>query len=390
MKNRKLTVLAVMSIFFVAMGVGTITPAIANIAAAFPEVPFTTILLASTIPSLMIIPSTLIAGAVAGKKVKFKTLALIGTALFALAGMAPVILNSSFALVLVSRAIFGISLGIISPLGNAILMRFYEGQERANMFGVGSFVMNIGGIVLQFLGGTLSGISWELCFLGHAPAILSFFLILFFMKEPEPMEEAAESHMGAKKDRVPAAVWVISIIFGVTMMLIYPMLMNMSSVMADVKGVGDATQAAFSLSMYTVGGAISGVIFGKCYQVLKRFIIPLSFIGGAVGVALIVYGGNVMMITAGTTITGIFYMLSMPTVMMLLGMYAPPSVVALSISIMMAVMNAFAFISTYWIGLIGKLSGDVFIMPIKVTMIGFVILALIFLVVNPFPKKEAV
>lgn len=389
MKNRKLTVLAVMSIFFVAMGVGTITPAIANIAAAFPEVKFTTILLASTIPSLMIIPSTLITGVIAGKKVKFKTLALIGTALFAIAGIAPVLLNSNFALVLVCRAIFGISLGIISPLGNAILMKFYDGQTRANMFGIGTLVMNIGGIILQFLGGTLSGISWEFCFLGHAPAIISFFLILFFMKEPESAEEQVEGTTG-KKDKVPAAIWVISVVFGVTMMLIYPMLMNMSSVMSEVKGVGNATQAAFSLSMYTVGGAISGIIFGKCYQILKRFVIPLAFLGSAVGVALIVYGNSVMMITAGTTVTGIFYMLLMPTSMMLIGMYAPASAEALSVSIMMAVMNVFAFISTYWIGLIGKLSGDVYIMPVKVAMISFAILTLIFLIVNPFSKKKAI
>ena len=50
MKSNKLTVFAIMSIFFIAMGIGTITPAIANIVKAFPEIPFTTILLASTLP----------------------------------------------------------------------------------------------------------------------------------------------------------------------------------------------------------------------------------------------------------------------------------------------------------------------------------------------------
>ncbi|MFZ7119555.1 MAG: MFS transporter [Eubacteriaceae bacterium] len=389
MKNNKYSLIAVMSIFFIAMGIGTITPAIANIAAAFPDVPFTTILLASTLPSLLIIPSTLITGMIAGSKVKFKTLALLGLALFTISGVAPALFNSSFTLVLVFRAIFGISLGIISPLGNAILMGMFEGQARANMLGIGSLMMNIGGIVLQFLGGALSGISWQLCFWGHAPAILSFILVMLFLKEPEaPQVEGGGEVSSAKKEKVPMSVWVISAFFGVTMMLAYPMLVNMSSIMSEVKGVGNATQAALCLSMYTVGGAISGALFGKAYQILKRFILPVAFIGGAVGIAIIIYANSAVMMIVGTTITGLFYMLAMPAVMMLLGMYAPPSTMAMSISIMMAVMNVFAFLSTYWIGFIGSLTGDVYIMPVKFAMFGFLIAAGLLLVINPFPKVE--
>lgn len=390
MKSNKLTVFAIMTIFFVAMGVGTITPAIANIAAAFPDVPFTTILLASTLPSLLIIPSTLITGAVAGKKVGYKPLALLGLALFAISGMAPAFVNSTFTIVLVFRAIFGISLGILSPLGNALVMEIFEGQKRANMLGVGSFVMNIGGIALQFLGGALSGVSWELCFVGHFPAIISFVLVLLFLKEPEKPQVSADTSGNVVKDKMSASVWVISIIFGFTMMLIYPMLMNMSSIIADVKQVGDATQSAVVLSMYTVGGAISGVLFGKVYEKLQKFIITIAFLGGAAGIALIIFGNSVFMMTAGTTITGIFYMLTMPLTIMLLGMYAPPSLGGMAVSIMMAVMNAFAFVSTYWISFVGNMTGDVFLAPLKAAIIGFIAIGVIFLFINPFPKQKAV
>lgn len=389
MKPNKLSVFSVMSIFFIAMGIGTITPAIANIAAAFPEVPFTTILLVSTLPSLLVIPATLITGALLGKQLKYKTASLLGLALFCLGGMMPVVLNSSFTLVLVSRAIFGISLGIISPIGNAILMGMYEGQARANMLGIGGFVMNLGGIVLQFLGGALSGISWELAFLGHCPAIISFILVLLFLKEPEAPEAPEGMPQSTVKEKVSPMVYIISIGFGLSMMLSYPMLVNFSSMM-EIKEVGGATQAALALSMYTVGGAISGTLFGKAYQMLNRFIIPVAFFGGAAGIAIVVYGTSALMMTVGTFVTGLFFMLSMPAVMMLIGMYTPPSTNAMAISIMMAIMNVFAFISTYYISLVGSITGDLYIMPIKIAVFGFAAFGIFLTVVNIFPKSQAV
>lgn len=148
MASKKLVTIAVMSVFFIAMGIGTITPAIQSIAEAFPEIGFSTILLVSTLPSLFIIPSTYIAGMVVGTKVGYRPLLIAGVLLFSLAGAAPYILTSSFAIILVTRALFGIGLGVIMPLGNALILSLYEGQERANMLGLSGVVMNLGGIAL--------------------------------------------------------------------------------------------------------------------------------------------------------------------------------------------------------------------------------------------------
>ncbi|HCX64765.1 MAG TPA: MFS transporter [Eubacteriaceae bacterium] len=389
MQNNKSTVFSIMAIFFVAMGVGTITPAIANIAAAFPEIPFTTVLLVSTLPSLLLIPSTLIAGSVAGTKIRYRTLALLGLALFSIGGIGPAFLNSTFTTVLIFRGIFGISLGIIMPLGNAIILGLYEGQARANLIGIGGFVMNIGGIVLQFLGGFFSDISWEFTFYAHFPAIISFFLVLFFLKEPK-VPEAEIRERNVAKEKPPMSIWLISFIFGITMLLIYPMLVNMSSIMADVKEIGDASQAAITLAMYTVGGALAGAIFGSVYKyVPKRFIIPLALFGGAAGLAIIIYSNSFFTITLGVFIVGLFYMTSLPAVAMMIGMYSPPSANAMSMSILMAVMNAFAFVSTYWIGFITDMTGDPFIMPLVFAAVGFAIIGVLALFVNPFKEDPA-
>jgi MFS family permease len=51
------------------------------------------------------------------------------------------------------------------PLGNALILSLYEGQERANMLGLSGVVMNLGGIALQLLGGILAAIRWNYAFL---------------------------------------------------------------------------------------------------------------------------------------------------------------------------------------------------------------------------------
>ena len=51
----------------------------------------------------------------------------MGHIAFSLAGAAPIFM-SNFTTILVARALFGVGLGIIMPLGNLVLA-FYEGQK---------------------------------------------------------------------------------------------------------------------------------------------------------------------------------------------------------------------------------------------------------------------
>ena len=149
MKNKTFLKIAVLSVFFVQMGIGTITPALASIAAAFPAIPFTTLLLVSTGAVLISVPATLISGRLAGNVIKYKTLLIIGMVLFIFGGIAPYFMTDFFAILAV-RAIFGIGLGIVTPLGAALIIAFFDGEVRAQMMGFGNVAANVGGILFQF------------------------------------------------------------------------------------------------------------------------------------------------------------------------------------------------------------------------------------------------
>ncbi|MEG0378296.1 MAG: MFS transporter [Eubacterium sp.] len=376
-------VVAIMSIFFLCMGVGTITPALNSIMEAFPELSVSTIYLSSTLPSLTVIPATLIAGMLAGNKAKYKTLASIGIVLFILGGVAP-FFASSFTVILIERAVFGIGLGIISPLGNALILGNFEGDKRASLMGIGTVMMNVGGIVLQFLGGYFAGIQWNYSFLPHVLGIISLVLVMIFLPEPD-CEEMQMNTADKPKVKIPGSIWIMSILFGAVMFISYPMLMGMSTYLAQLK-VGDAATSAIVLSFFTVGGMLAGVIFGKMFKVTGRFVIAVSLFLMAVGYAILLFIPN--MITIGAMVIGIGFSTLMPAVMMLLGMICPPEVVAISTSILMALMNLFGFLSTYWIQMIANISGDPIVMPMYAGMAIAVIGGAVFLFVNPFPKEN--
>lgn len=353
MVNKKIVTIAVMSVFFIAMGIGTITPAIQSIAEAFPNLNFSTILLVSTLPSLFIIPSTYIAGMVAGNKVGYRPLLIVGILLFSLAGAAPYFLTTNFTTILITRALFGIGLGALMPLGNAIILSLFEGQERANMLGLSGVVMNLGGIVLQLLGGILAAIRWNYAFLAHLVGILSLIMVLFMLPEPERKEQQVN-----EKIVIPTSVYFISALFGIAMMVNYPLLVNMSTIIITDK-LGDAASAGVVLSMFTVGGMIAGAIFGKVYQIATRFTISIGLLILALGSGIVHYASNLMILTLGTTLVGIGFGLVMPAVMMILGMIVAPVAFAAASGILMAFMNLGGFLSTYYIAMLSNINSAV-------------------------------
>ena len=60
--------ISLLAIFFTSMGVATVSPAMAKLAAQFPSNNYALI---STLPTLFIVPTTLWAGAVAGKEIRY-------------------------------------------------------------------------------------------------------------------------------------------------------------------------------------------------------------------------------------------------------------------------------------------------------------------------------
>ncbi|MBC3804102.1 MFS transporter [Acetobacterium fimetarium] len=385
MKNNKFLKIAVLSVFFVQMGVGTITPALANIAAAFPDIPFTTLLLVSTLAVLMSVPATLISGRLAGSVVSYKTLLIVGMILFLGGGVAPYFMaTSSFTAILIVRAIFGIGLGITVPLGAALIIAFFDGEERAQMMGLSNVIANVGGILFQLLGGFAATASWELAFLVHGLGIITLIFVLFL---PEPAKVPVQA-AGEAKPKMPASVYGFAAAIFFIMALIYPMLVNMSSIIAG-SGMGGAGDAALVLTMFTVGGMLGGFIFAKVFGIFKKNSLTLGLAMLTLAMASIGFGNSIAFMYIGTTVAGIGFSFIMPTVFMDLGTAVHPSQMPTASGIIMACLNIGGFCSAYMFAFIAGIAGmtESIKFPFYVSMSVFAVATIAYLLIKP---KEAV
>lgn len=382
---KPISTLTILSIALLGMGVGTITPALNAIFVQFSDLPITTLLLVSTLPSLTVIPATLISGAVAGKQVSFRALAITGISLFVLGGVAPYFAND-FMVILFERAIFGMGLGILAPLGNALVMGLYEGDRIATLTGMITLAGNIGGMILQFFGGYFASFGWNFSFLPHALGVISLILVIFFLPEPPkaPVQKVKEAMV---KEKLPVKLFIIVIVYGVFTMGIYPMLMNMSTVIAE-RGIGTTATAGVVLALSTIGGILAGIVFGKIYKAIGRFVMPVGYLLATIGLIMVVLANDFAFLSAGVFLVGFAMSTLIPANMMLIAMTVKPTQMALGISLFMASMNLFGFFSTYWIGAIAMITGDAVTTPIAAGAAIAAILAVIFIVINPF--KETV
>lgn len=384
---RPISTLTILALGFFAMGVGIISPALNTIFVEFSELPITTLLLVSTLPSLFVIPATIFAGAVAGHKVKYKTLAIIGMSLFVAAGVAPYF-ATDFTVILIERAVFGIGLGLLSPLANALVMGLYEGDKVATLTGWVTLSSNIGAMALQFLGGYLAGFGWNYSFLPHAVGVVSLILTIFFLPEPPKAPVTAES-VKAPKEKLPIKVWITVLVYGIFTLSIYPMLVGISTLIVS-RELGTAATTGIVLAFLTLGGMVAGSIFGKVFKISGRFIMSLGFGLAAIGMAAIVFSTNLIILTVGVFFVGVAMSTLIPASMMLIGMTASPAQMAFAMSLFFAGMNLFGFLSTYWIGAIAAITGDPLTAPMMVGIFVEAAFFVIYLIVNPLKPSPTV
>ena len=355
---------AIMCLFLVSMGFTVVTPAMATLGAHYAGKDVTWI---STLPTLFTVIATALAGSVMGKKVKYRTLAIAAGVLYLIGGCAP-------------------GLGLMAPLGNALIVGNYKGQKQASLLGYGTLFMNGGGIILQMLGGALAEMNWQLVFWGHAFGLIGL-VMAFFLPEPDAPAAVPEAASAGKKEKMGKAVWLIAILFIVFNILNYPIMLNISTLF-EIRNAGGATVAATGLSLYTVAGCVAGLIFGTLFKFAKRWCIALGYILCGLGALCIYVGQNAAIMTLGLILIGFGFSTVMPAFFAWVGVVTPASTVAGAISICMAVMNLGGFVSSFWLKLLTAIFGENILSGIMIEIVVFLIIGVIFLIYSPFKEKK--
>ena len=379
-----LNVIAIMSAYVFAVGIMAINPTIQKLIETFPEIPISTIKMASTLPSLMSSGVMIIIGFIVGRKLSYKTVLLLANVCLFVGGSLPVLFHSNFYSILAARAVFGLGIGGIGCRNSLVIASFDE-ENRVKYMGYGIFVSNVCGFLMQIVSGILTDVGLKQSFYVYVIAIVPFLLITFFLKEPEHITKAVDQAKNEKLT-INKRVWLYVAVGFVWCLLCYSIMTNMSTFVQS-RGLGTAAVAGSILSLYTLGGAVSGFLSSRMYKVTKRFFIPLCFATAAIGELIVLLGFNIPMIGIGTALAGGAWYALNPHIMSYTGIVAGKTSMAFCTSITLAATQVGVFFSSYLCAGLGTIFTDNIIATKYAAIIGFGSIAVLFTIFDIRPKE---
>lgn len=211
-----LTAAAILSLgILMTIGTAIMAPMIGLVGEVFDgisELMLRSLVTISFFPQLLV---TLLLGSRWGMRLHRKKLVMAGLIIYVSAGCIG-FMSYNLVMLVISRLLTGISVGIFSTLGPILINSEYHGKTREKVMGYNIACLNIGGMTAAMLSGYLVDVKWNLPYLMYAVGILTF--VIFMVIPTKSEEKVSEAHGKAKftnqHGRILAFAFIMSIMIG--------------------------------------------------------------------------------------------------------------------------------------------------------------------------------
>lgn len=291
------------------MAGATIAPSLPQIAEVFRDVPSASMLtkMVLTVPALVIALTGPFIGRALDKwgRVRLLILALL---LYGISGAAPYLLNDLY-LILVCRAILGLSVSIIMTATNTLIGDYFAPSERSVFLGLQGVFMAVGGVIFISIGGVLADISWRLPFLIYLVAFIGAPLAFFYLKEI-----VIDQSQSKRLDRY-RPTWRQIMIFSLAFsgMIVFYMIPVQIPFLLREMGIEKNALSGIAIATTTVFGALISSFYSKILERLSYSkIYVLIFLLGAVGYFIAFSAQTYAMVLVATGVSGLAFGMLFP------------------------------------------------------------------------------
>ena len=239
----------------------------------------------TTIVNLFVTIFVLVSGFLVNK-IGQKQTALLGIGIAAISSIVPVF-STNFYVVLGSRAVLGIGIGLSNALAASLLSAFFKGNELAKYMGWRTAAGGIGTSLMTMVAGQLLKLSWHMSYFVYILFVPTLLLFIFFVPEPEKYgvfvqknEEKKKSVKEANADNKLAGLGTVlalavlfffflvgATIFGTKLAQIFV-----------TKNIGTASEASVVASIFTLSQMFGGMLFGYCYKHFGTKMLPVTIL----------------------------------------------------------------------------------------------------------------
>ena len=174
------------------MAAAAIAPAMGIIRQHFASASDMLVQLIISLPALFIILTNLLFLPIS-RVLRTRAIAIIGLVLYVAAGTGCFFVDNIY-LLLVMRALLGVSVGLIMPLSTGLLSYFYPPEEQARLMGLSAAMNQMGGVVGTLLAGMLASIAWNYAFLVYLFGLIALVMIVCWL----PNEKLGSSNKRGK------------------------------------------------------------------------------------------------------------------------------------------------------------------------------------------------
>ena len=381
MKEEKYSVMLMPAILSVSlltiMAPTAVAPALAAIKHAFPEISATQATLVLTLPTLMM-PIGLFAARLTEKYDKKKIL-LVGMALFLVFGVGGGFVND-FKLLLAMRVMFGVGIGIMTPLSTSLIFDFVSDTDRRNkMMGFQGATNQLGGLIFMELSGILANISWRYSFMCYAFVLVTILLVLLYMPSIPPRKAEIKDSVGEKK-RMSFKIYPLAF-FAMMIFVCFFVVNTDLALFMDHEGLGDAKDCGDALSVMRIPAIFAGIMLGWLMKHLKDWTVTFASLFMAAGYMIIAYSYSYEMLVAGCLVIGIGGGISIPPLFTFVPRIVPPRLRTLGVAIVSMVAQLGQFVSPFYTNLFvtgtdsDSLRMRFIVSAITTVIIGFMVVA---------------
>ena len=296
-KNMRGLTVAILSISLLTVMAGAaMAPALGAIRAHFAHCSPMTVQLIVSLPALFIILTTFAFRPLC-RLMRTRTLALVGLGLYVAAG-AGAFLVDDIGLLLLLRALLGVSVGLIMPLSTGLLSFYFPPEEQSRLMGLSAAMNQLGGVVATLLAGLLAAIEWRMAFLVYLAGLLAMLLVAFHLPNEQLASRGSRLQL---KTLVRFHPSVTSMLLIMLIFFVYP---TNFALTAQQQGLPSIGVTLVMVGLDVVAFAV-GLLFGTMMHRMRRqmkYVAPLFFLAGY-GVLAFLSGVGGMV--AGSALIGV-------------------------------------------------------------------------------------
>ena len=181
--SKKVTATILSMSLLTVMAGAAIAPALGIIKAHFSDASAMLVQFIVSMPALLIIVTNLFFLPLS-RILRTRAIATTSLLLYVVAGAGCFFVDDIYVLLLL-RAVLGISVGLIMPLSTGLLAYYFPPEEQARLMGLSAAMNQMGGVVATLLAGLLATIEWNYAFLVYLLGLIALVMVWLWLPDEQ-------------------------------------------------------------------------------------------------------------------------------------------------------------------------------------------------------------